>query len=132
MKDFRFYKDGQLKSVYIHCSKGGRHRTIHAAQLADRQRQTAANVYDYFKTHKNKNDRLFINKSGSYQRAFERIRNDISDGYKYCSIHSMRKEFAKDYFNREMRKGRKLVEVKQELTQLLGHNRIDVLRHYLN
>lgn len=132
MKDFRFDMNGQLKSVYIHCSKGGRHRTIYTSQLSDRQRQTAVKVYDYFKTHKDINDRLFINKSGSYQRSLERSRNDISDGYKYCGIHSMRKEFAKDYFSREVRKGRKQIEIKKELTQLLGHNRIDVLRHYLN
>ena len=88
-------------------------------------------MYDYFKGSRNKNDRLFVNKSGSYQRAFERIRDSISDNYKHCGIHSMRKEFAKDFYTREVGKGRYIKEIKRELTQLLGHNRLDVLRHYL-
>ena len=131
MKDFWFDRAGKLKAVYIHCSKGGRHRVILSRQLTDRQIQTAVKVYDYFRDSRNKNDRLFVNKSGSYQRAFERIRDSVSDGYKHCGIHSMRKEFAKDFYNREIEKGRNIKEIKKELTQLLGHNRLDILRHYL-
>jgi len=43
----------------------------------------------------------------------------------------MRKEFAKDYYNRELEKGRNDKEVKLELTQLLGHNRLEILESYL-
>jgi hypothetical protein len=44
----------------------------------------------------------------------------------------MRKEFAKDFYRRELEKGREEKEVKLELTQLLGHNRLEVLQSYLS
>lgn len=42
-----------------------------------------------------------------------------------------RKEFAKDYYLRELSKGKNEIEVKEELTELLGHNRMQVLDAYL-
>ena len=131
IRDFSFDKKGNLQSVYINISKGGRSRKIGANFLTGEQRKTVAKVYEHFKEMKSKNDRLFVYKSGSYQRAFERIRDSISEDYKQCGIHSLRKEFAKDFYNREIEKGKTPIEVKRELTQLLGHNRLDVLRYYL-
>lgn len=131
MNDFWFDQNGRLSTVYIYGSKGGRHRKIQAAQLTEQQTQTVIRTFEHFKGIRGRYDRLFINKSGSYQTAFERIRDSIADGYKYCGIHSMRKEFAKDFYAREVAKGRNIKDVKQELTQLLGHNRLDVLKSYL-
>ena len=131
MRDFWFDKKGNLKAVYINASKGGRSRKIGANYLTKDQSKTVHKVYEHFKEIKGKNDRLFIYKSGSYQRAFERIRDSISEDYKQCGIHSLRKEFAKDFYNREIEKGKTPLEVKRILTQLLGHNRLDILRHYL-
>lgn len=132
MKDFRFYRNGKLKSVYIHCSKGGRHRTIYSRHLTDDQIQAVTKAFEYFRDKRKFNDRLFLNKSGSYQRAFERIRDSISGNYRHCGIHSMRKEFAKDYYLRELYKGCNVWAIKHVLTHILGHNRVDVLKHYLD
>jgi integrase len=131
MKDFRFDKNGKLISVYIHCSKGGRHRVIYSRQLTDNQIQSVTKAYEYFRPLRQNKDRLFINKSSSYQRAFERIRDSISKEFKHCGIHSMRKEFAKIFFQRESERERTSRNIKAELTQILGHNRLNILKTYL-
>ncbi|WP_028972172.1 tyrosine-type recombinase/integrase [Sporomusa ovata] len=131
MNDFWFDKHGKLTTIYIHGSKGGRHRKIQSVHLTNQQVKNALKVYEHFKNIRGNYDRMFANKSGSYQRAFERIRDSISEDYKYCGFHSMRKEFAKDFYNREEGKGRNIREVKRALTQLLGHNRLEILKNYL-
>lgn len=151
-EDFKF-KDGRLESVHIDRSKGGRNRDISSERLTERQIETVTKVYDHFKDMLQDHDRLFINKTRSYETAFARIRDSITGGeqYKGCGIHSMRKEFAQNYFNRELerrledraadierdperqREIEKEIEkeVKQELTEALGHNRLEVLSSYL-
>lgn len=131
IKDFVFDNDGNIQSIYIHRSKGGRSRTIDAKLLSPGQKDIVKKVYVYFRDSRNIDNRLFIYKSDSYQRAFHRVRNLVTGDYKSCGLHSMRKEFAKDYFEREIQKGRNIKEVEKELTQLLGHNRLDILGHYL-
>lgn len=151
-EDFKF-KDGRLESVHIHRSKGGRNRNISAEKLSEKQIETVTKVYDHFKDMLQDHDRLFINKADSYEMAFSRIRDSITGGeqYKGCGIHSMRKEFAQEYFNRELERRledraadierdperqrdiEKEIEnkVKHELTELLGHSRLEVLSSYL-
>lgn len=131
MNDFVFDKQGNLKTVFIYCSKGGRHRSIYINYLTDKQIDTCLKVYSHFKKYKGTNERLFINKSASYQSIFAKIRDEISENYKFCGIHSMRKEFAKDYYNREIAKGKDDKTVKNILTQILGHNRVEILKNYL-
>jgi Phage integrase family. len=131
IKDFLFDKNEKLLSVYIYCSKGGRHRIIYSRQLTGQQKQAVVKAYEYFRQTRDKDNRLFPNKSGSYQRAFERIRDSISGDYKHCGIHSMRKEFAKDFYKRKTLNGKKNKDIKIELTQILGHNRLQILKHYL-
>ncbi|WP_371375286.1 tyrosine-type recombinase/integrase [Sporomusa aerivorans] len=131
MNDFWFDKHGRLVTVYIYGSKGGRHRKIQDVQLTEKQIVTVVKAYEHFKKIRGRYDRLFINKAGSYQTAFERIRGSLTDGYKYCGFHSMRKEFSKDFYAREVAKGRSIKDVKKEITQLLGHNRLTVLNSYL-
>lgn len=152
MKDFKI-QDGDLKSIHIDKSKGGRCRDIPAERLNEKQRETVIKVYDYFKDILGDNDRLFTNKTKSYEKLFSRLRNSITGGeeYKGCGIHSMRKEFAQDYYNREVERRmedreleieryaerREKIEqdiekkVKEELTELLGHDRLEVLKSYL-
>lgn len=153
MKDFKF-KDGKLESIHINRSKGGRNRDIIIRELNNRQLESILKVYNYFKNRIGENDRLFINKVQSYETTFSRIRDSVSEkkNYSGCGIHSMRKEFAQDYYNREIerRTYQRLVEteretpsrqreiekeiekeVKEDLTQILGHNRVDVLSSYL-
>lgn len=151
-EDFKF-KNGKLESVHIDRSKGGRNRDIAVERLSEKQIETIIKVYDHFRDKLADHDRLFTNKAASYEMAFSRIRDSItgSEEYKCCGIHSMRKEFAQDYFNREMerrfedraadiereaerqREIEKEIEreVKQELTEILGHNRLEVLNSYL-
>lgn len=131
MCDFAFNYSGNLDFIYIHRSKGGRNRKIFSKYLTTKQIQTINKVYSYFKPKKNKQDRLFINKIDSYRQAFSNARNTVTKEYNQCSIHSLRKEFAKDYYNRETTKNKSIQLVKQELTLLLGHNRIDILKAYL-
>lgn len=131
-EDFKF-KNGKLKEIHIHRSKGGRSRDIKASMLTKEQIEKVEMIYGTLGSQLSDHDRLFTNKSQSYEKAFTRARDAVTNGeYTYCGIHSMRKEFAKDYFNREMGKGRNELEVKRELTQLLGHNRIEVLKSYLD
>lgn len=140
-EDFKF-KYGRLESVHIDRSKGGRNRDIVLERLSKKQIETVSRVYDHFKDRLADHDRLFINKTKSYEMAFSRTRDSITGGdYKGCGIHSLRKEFAQEYFNRELERrieeqGKDNFkeierEVKQELTELLGHNRLEVLCSYL-
>lgn len=141
-EDFKL-KDGSLESVHIDRSKGGRNRDIKVERLSEKQIAVVIKVYDHFKDRLADHDRLFTNKTKSYEMAFSRTRDSITGGeyYKGCGIHSMRKEFAQDYFNRELERrieeeGKDNFkeierEVKQELTELLGHNRLEVLCSYL-
>lgn len=99
--------------------------------MIDEQIQVVNKVYSYFQDKRNENERLFVNKADSYRQAFANARNVVTGDYKQCSIHSLRKEFANDYYNREIAKNRPKMQVRQELTQLLGHNRVDILKAYL-
>jgi integrase len=151
-EDFKF-KDEKLESVHIHRSKGGRNRDIESKRLSESQIETVTKVYEHFKDKLQDHDRLFINKPASYETAFARTRDSITgdDKYKGSGIHSMRKEFAQDYFNRELKRmfedraadiekeperKREIEndiekEVKKELTEVLGHDRLEVLKSYL-
>ena len=117
--------------VKIFRSKGGRTRTINAEQLLEQGQAFVSITYQYFSNHKKGKDRLFISKAESYIKAFARARKLVTADYTQCGVHSLRREFANDFFDREIEKGRNKKEVKQELTLLLGHKRIDVLKHYL-
>ena len=148
-EDFKF-KDRELQSVHIHRSKGGRKRDILAKGLSEGKIEKILKVYDYFKDKLQDHDRLFTNRASSYETVFRRIRDSIPGGeqYKGCGIHSMRKEFAQEYFDRELEKRlrerksdieriletqKKIeIEIKEELTELLGHSRIEVLKSYLS
>lgn len=88
-------------------------------------------MYSYFINKRDKTDRLFINKSDSYRKAFAVARDKVTKEYKQCNIHSLRKELANDYLERRMNEGKSKKEAMYELTYLLGHNRIDVLKYYL-
>lgn len=46
-------------------------------------------------------------------------------------MHSMGKEFATVYFDRETAKGRDEMEVKHKLTEILGYNRLKVLGYHI-
>lgn len=130
MRDFVFHND-ELKNVRIYKSKGGRSRIINVEQLTDSQKKCVEQVHQYFQSQRYESERLFIYKSESYAKAFNRARKCVTDDYAQCNVHSLRKEFANDFFEREMKKGRSEKDVKHELTLLLGHNRLDVLKHYL-
>lgn len=130
-EDFKFNKNGQLEKVHIHRSKGGRNRNIEASKLTQKQIQVVNKVYNYFAPKTGPHDRFFINKAQSYEKAFKRARDSISSGSTHCGIHSMRKEFAKDFYNRELEKGKEEKQIKKELTELLGHNRLEILNSYL-
>jgi integrase len=130
-KDFNFTKKGELEKVHIHKSKGGRQRDINASNLSVEQRKAVEDTYEYFKDKTRSNDRFFTNKTQAYEKAFTRARDFISKSYTHCGVHSLRKEFAKDFFKREISKKRDVKEVKKELAQLLGHNRAEIVEHYL-
>ena len=152
-EDFKF-KNGKLESVHIHRSKGGRNRDVLSKDLTEEQIKIVLRVYDYFKDKLQDHDRLFINKTASYETAFKRIRDIITQDKSYngCGIHSLRKEFVQKYFNREIEKRtskraqeiekeplrqadikREIeLEVKKDLTRILGHNRLEVLANYLD
>jgi integrase len=130
--DFRFSQSGRLKAVYIHASKGGRNRVIPAACLSAAQISTVCNVCQHFQDKRGNGDRLFENKTNSYTKAFAKARDIVTKEYTQCGVHSLRKEFANDFYNREMLKNsRTAKEIKRELTELLGHSRLDVLRYYI-
>lgn len=151
-EDFKF-ENGKLESVHIHRSKGGRDRDVLNKDLTEEQIIIIIRIYDYFKDKLQDHDRLFINKAASYGNAFKRIRNIIiqDKNYSGCGIHSLRKEFAQNYFNREIEKrmderAQEIekeplrqadikkqieIEVKKDLTRILGHNRLQVLASYL-
>lgn len=99
--------------------------------MIDEQIQVVNKVYSYFQDKRNENERFFINKADSYRQAFTNAKNTVTSEFKQCSIHSLRKEFANDYYRRELAKNKNEREVKQELTQLLGHNRLEILKAYL-
>ncbi|WP_461207648.1 hypothetical protein [Clostridium sp. DL1XJH146] len=130
-EDFKINEDEKIKEIHIHRSKGGRSRNIEALNLTTDQRKVVEKIYNYFKSKTSSHDRFFTNKADSYSKTFSRIRNKITDKYTHCGIHSMRKEFAKDYYSREIEKGRNELEVRKELTKILGHNRLEVLESYL-
>lgn len=130
-EDFKF-KNGKLEEVHIHRSKGGRKRDIDAKKLTHEQIKKIEMIYKSCTANLSDHDRLFTNKTQSYEKAFTRLRDLVTNGkYTHCGIHSMRKEFANDYFNRETAKGRDEMEVKHELTEMLGHNRLEVLEDYI-
>jgi integrase len=130
MCDFTF--DGeQLKHIRIFKSKGGRTREIGTEYLSNSQLEAVSRTYAYFKALKSPMERLFICKTDSYMKAFSTARNAVTGDYTHCGVHSLRKEFANDFYNREIAKGKPDRLVRQELTQLLGHGRLDVLKHYL-
>lgn len=151
-EDFKF-ENGKLESVHIHRSKGGRDRDVLNKDLTEEQIRIIIRIYDYFKDKLQDHDRLFINRAASYGTAFKRIRDTITQDKKYsgCGIHSLRKEFAQSYYNREIEKRLHeriteiekdpslrekiekeiVIEVKKDLTKILGHNRIEVLKSYL-
>jgi len=131
VKDFKANSEEKVEQVHIHRSKGGRNRDINTYKLSVEQQNTVQRTYDTFKQSRAENERLFTNKTQSYEKAFSRARDKVSSNYTHCGIHSMRKEFAKDFYSREMEKGRNDKEVKLELTQLLGHNRLEILESYL-
>lgn len=130
-KDFYFNNNQEFVQIHIHRSKGGRSRDIEASNLSITQIQVVCKVYQYFYDITGEHDRFFTNKSESYEKAFSRARDAISSEYTHCGIHSMRKEFAKDYYSRELSKGKSRLKIKKELTGLLGHNRLEVLGSYL-
>lgn len=137
-EDFKF-KNDKLDKIHIHKSKGGRSRDIQAKSLSIKQCSKALEVYKYYAKDLTLGENIFKNKSKSYEKAFSRCRDwvisklGLKEDYKYCGIHSMRKEFAKDFFHRETEEnGRDPREVKEELTQVLGHNRLSVLNSYLS
>lgn len=132
-EDFKINEDGKIKEVHIHRSKGGRSRDINASNLTVNQLKTIERTYKYFEGKISSHDRFFTNKTESYEKAFSRTRDKVTESnqYTHCGVHSMRKEFAKDYYSREMNKGRDELEVKRELTELLGHNRLEILQSYL-
>jgi len=175
MQDFKFDKEGDLDSIHIHKSKGGRNRDIAVREiendmkpkwsintnkgLTKEQYERVYNIYNYYKRQGLRpEDKLFPNKKESYEKAFNRYREkvldemrkdrdkyndiDLDKDYNGCGIHSMRKEFAQDYYDRETERriderGQDHLkeiekEVKQELTEILGHNRIEVLNSYLD
>lgn len=132
-EDFKFNNKVELQSVHIHRSKGGRNRDIQASNLSVEQREVVETVYNHFKDKTSSHDRFFINKADSYSTAFSRARDSVTkcDEYTHCGIHSMRKEFAKDFYSRETEAGRRDLEIRRELTEMLGHNRLEVLETYL-
>ncbi|MCY6485898.1 hypothetical protein OW763_16425 [Clostridium aestuarii] len=84
-------------TLYIFKSKNGKSKTIPLWKLNVQQQQIIRAIYNYYKEKGlDQNQRIFPHKDGSYSSAFRRIRNSLT-GKKYnqCSIHSMRKEFAK-------------------------------------
>lgn len=129
-EDFKF-NNNELLQVHIHRSKGGKSRNIKAESLTEKQINTVLNTYDYFKNILSEHDRFFINKSDSYEKTFSRIRDSLTEDYTYCGIHSMRKEFANDYYDRRIEEGVEEIQVEKELTEILGHNRTEVLNSYL-
>ncbi|MCR3761739.1 site-specific integrase [Clostridium felsineum] len=129
-EDFKFCNDKFLE-IHIHKSKGGRSRDINIESLTSIQVNTVLTTYNYFKNSLSEHDRLFINKSDSYEKTFSRIRDSITEDYTYCGIHSMRKEFANDYYDRRIQEGIKDEQAEKELTEILGHTRTEVLDSYL-
>jgi len=134
MMDFRF-KGGQLQSIHIHESKGGRNRDLDAQKsLTNGQVAKAEQIYNYFKEAGRKaNDRLFTNKADSYTTAFGRYREKVAPGqYTHCSVHSMRKEFARDYYDRRLGAGITEKAAREELMGILGHGKERELDKYLS
>jgi len=134
-KDFHFNKNGKFHGIKIFRSKGGRTRYIESKSFSEKQIKVINSVYNYFNNKITDGERLFKSKSDSYIQSFRRARNFVTnynEKYEFCGVHSMRKEFANDYYDRETKeKGRDELEVKQNLTKILGHNRTEVLNSYL-
>lgn len=133
LKDFSF-ENGELQNIHIHRSKGGRMRDIDAQKsLTSIQREKVIQIYLHYKEKGlGANMRLFINKTGSYTTAFQRYRETVAPGiFNHCGVHSMRKEFARDYYSRLVNLGTSGLVAKQELMQVMGHNRIDNVDQYL-
>lgn len=134
-KDFQLNKNRDLESITIFRSKGGKTRVIEAKYFSVRQIDVINSVYKHFEKITEYGERFFKNKSESYSEAFRRTRDFVTGGneqYKFCGVHSLRKEFANDFFDRETNEnGRDEMEVKQELVEILGHNRMEVLKDYL-
>ncbi|KEI04338.1 site-specific integrase [Clostridium botulinum] len=137
-QDFKFKNDGKLDKVHIHKSKGGKSRDISAKSLTTKQSNKVVEIYKHY-SNLRPEENIFKNKAESYGKAFSRCRNwiisnsrDKKEDYEYCGVHSMRKEFAQDFYEREVEEnGRDEREVKEELTEILGHNRLSVLDAYL-
>ena len=129
MKDFYISKN-DLKGLYIHKSKGGRSRYLPVEKMSSKAKQILLKAYSFFE-YLNLNERLFINKTESYQTTFRRIRNKITQNkYNYANIHSLRKEFAKNFFIKEL-VNNSTTKAKYSTTKMLGHNRICVLKNYV-
>lgn len=132
-EDFKFDDKGNFSEIHIHKSKGGRSRDIYAEDLTGKQIETVIKTYEHFKDTISDHDRLFYNRAESYEKAFTRARDEVSNGedYTFCGVHSMRKEFVNDYFERKIEEGESEDQAKKELTEILGHSRISVLDAYL-
>jgi len=139
MRDFRIGKDGKIKEVVIHRSKGGK-TTVKEFQgkgksyklsfnkFTLQQQEKIQNLYEHYKDKGLKDmDRLFPNRAKSYQQVYYRYREEIAPGqYNQCNIHSMRREWGQEFYEREMQ--RRIEERQQEM----GNNYCLTEKDYTN
>jgi len=126
MRDFRIGKDGKIKEVVIHRSKGGKTtvkefegkgKSYNMAinKFTPQQQEKIQNLYNHYKDKGLKDmDKLFTNRPKSYEQAFYRYRDEIAPGqYTQCGIHSMRREWGQGFYERELE--RRIAERQQEM-----------------
>jgi hypothetical protein len=165
MRDFRTGKDGKIKEVVIHRSKGGKTtvkefegkgKSYNMAinKFTPQQQEKIQTLYNHYKDKGLKDmDKLFPNRAKSYQQAFYRYREEIAPGqYNQCNIHSMRREWGQEFYEREMQ--RRIEErqqemgnnycltekdytkiekgVREDLTELYGHHDPNTILCYLD
>jgi len=165
MRDFRTGKDGKIKEVVIHRSKGGK-TTVKEFQgkgksyklsfnkFTPEQQEKIQILYEHYKDKGLKDmDKPFPNRPESYEQAFYRYRDEIAPGqYTQCGIHSMRREWGQEFYEREMQ--RRIEErqqemgnnycltekdytniekgVREDLTELFGHHDPNTILCYLD
>jgi len=126
MRDFRTGKDGKIKEVVIHRSKGGKttvkefegkgksHKVIFNKFTPEQQKKIQI-LYEHYKDKGLKDmDKLFPNRAKSYQQAFYRYRDEIVPGqHNQCNIHSMRREWGQEFYLRELKE--RIAERQQEM-----------------
>lgn len=139
MKDFQTDKNGNFKDINrvmnlnVFRSKGGKTTLKPLSKFTPEQVEKIQSIYNHFKEKGlGPMDKLFPNRETSYSQAFARYREQVAPGeYKQCGVHSMRKEWAKAYYDREITI-RPEQEVIRDLTCLLNHFDTHTTYGYIN